>query len=238
MAKSKRAARRARQRRNKVLLASLLIFVLALGCAVGGTMAWLISASEPVVNTFTYGDINITLTETDTGDGDNNENTNKYKMMPGGTITKDPLVTVAKGSEASWLFVKLEKSTNFDDFMTYAMEDGWTQLNDANGQAVEGVFFRKVEAADAADADKPFGVIAENKVIVKDTVTKAQLNALTDANYPSLTITAYAVQYLGFEPEVTAGATEPTADQINAAAAGAWQAALNEQTSGGGTPTT
>ncbi|MBP3907321.1 MAG: hypothetical protein J6D33_00145, partial [Turicibacter sp.] len=64
--------------------------------AIGSTVAWLITQTEPVKNTFTYGDINITLTETDTGDNDNNPNTNSYIMIPGKTIVKDPKVTVQK----------------------------------------------------------------------------------------------------------------------------------------------
>ena len=40
---------------NKTV-AILLALVLAIGCAVGGTLAWLISQTNPVVNTFTYGE--------------------------------------------------------------------------------------------------------------------------------------------------------------------------------------
>ena len=46
------------------LFVLMLALVLVLGCAVGGTVAWLVAKTEPVVITFTYGDINITLTET------------------------------------------------------------------------------------------------------------------------------------------------------------------------------
>ena len=47
---------------GKILIATLAL-VLIIGCAVGGTAAWLSSKSDSVVTTFTYGDINITLTE-------------------------------------------------------------------------------------------------------------------------------------------------------------------------------
>lgn len=232
MAKTKRTAKHAKQRRTQVLFISMLALVLMLACAVGGTLAWLVSASDPVVNTFTYGDINITLTESDTGDGDGNENTNKYKMMPGAAIEKDPKVTVLKGSEDCWLFVKLEKSANFDTFMEYAMESGWEQLEDGSGAAIEGVFFRAVAATDAASEDAAYQVIANDTVTVKGNVTKEQLNALTDSTYPSLTITAYAVQQVGFEPEITPGATAPSDTQLNAAALSAWETA---NSSSGGT---
>ena len=244
MAKTKRTAKRRRhsRRNTRLLLVSVLAIVITLACAVGGTLAWLVSASDPVVNTFTYGDINITLDEAEVPlDGSpvdptmRTEKGNKYKMMPGEPITKDPLVKVLKGCEACWLFVKLEKSDNFDDFMEYEMADGWVDLIGADGQPVEGVFFRAVSAEDAASADAAFDVIKDDTVFVKDEVTKAQLNALTDATYPSLTITAYAVQQVGFEPEITEGATEPTKDQTNAAALKAWGVAQSDAADDSGT---
>ena len=236
MAKTKRTAKRRRhsRRNTRLLLVLAMAIVITLACAVGGTLAWLVSASDPVVNTFTYGDINIDLTESDF-DRDGNKYTNKYKMMPGEPITKDPKVTVMQGSEACWLFVKLEKSDNFGDFMEYEMADGWVELTGADGQPVEGVFFRAVSAEEAADADKEFVVIKDNTVSVKDEVTKAQLNALTEETYPSLTITAYAVQQVGFEPEITEGATEPTKDQTNAAALKAWEVAQSDAADDSGT---
>ena len=164
-------------------------------CAViGGTVAWLIADTDPVINTFTYGDINIALEETDTNkDGDNNPNTNNYPMLPGNPIKKDPKVTFLANSENAWLFVKLEKTANFDDFMTYEIADGWTALN-----GVDGVFYRE---AVKSDTDAVFNVLKEdadkNTVFVKEEVTKEMLNALdanNASNYPTLTITAYAVQ--------------------------------------------
>lgn len=170
-----------------VMLASL---ALVLCTVIGGTLAWLVTETDPVVNTFTYGDINITLKETDTNkDGDDDPNTNTYPMVPGHTITKDPKVTFMANSEDAWLFVKLQKTANFDDFMTYEMADGWTKLDN-----VDGVYYREVSKA-AQDAE--FTVIKDDTVTVKGEVTKGMLNAL-DANgarnYPKLTVTAYAVQ--------------------------------------------
>lgn len=153
---------------------------------VAGTLAWLTDTTAPVVNTFTVGDINITLTESENLD---------LKMVPGRTITKDPKVTVKAGSEACWLFVKVEKSGNFDSFMTFEIANGWTELTEGSG-----VYYRNVgdKSADGA-TDEPFPVISGNKVTVKNTVTKADLKGLTEATYPTLTLTAYAVQRAGFE---------------------------------------
>lgn len=161
--------------KKKVL--SIVAVVLVLCCAIGGTLAWLTDKTGPVVNTFTVGDINIELAESENLD---------LKMVPGNTITKDPKVTVKANSEACWLFVKVEKSSNFDNFMTYEMADGWTAL-----PGVAGVYYREVAATTTATE---LSVLKDNSVLVKDSVTKADLNALTRDTFPTLTFTAYAVQ--------------------------------------------
>ena len=167
---------------KKKSLALVLALAMIVVCVVGGTLAWLIDKTDPVKNTFTYGDIDITLAET----------TTNYKMIPGYTIDKDPKVTVKAGSEKCYLFVKVDKSANFDNFMTYDMAAGWTQLEDASGNDVDGVFYRVVDTADMGTA---YSVLANDKVTVRGDVTKAMLNGLTEATQPTLTFTAYACQY-------------------------------------------
>lgn len=196
MKKGKYQSNRSRHIRGSARSVSLILAVMLLiGCVIGGTVAWLVDETEAVVNTFTYGDINITLKETDTDlDGDNNPNTNQYEMIPGSKLTKDPLITVLKGSESSYVFVKLEKSENFDTFMSYEIADGWIELSNENGTAV---YYTEVDAETCKDEDVLFGVLKDNQVTVKGSVTKEDLNALDAegaANYPKLTITAYAVQ--------------------------------------------
>lgn len=207
MARGKYAAKHA-GRVNMKPVALIMALVLLVGGVIGGTVAWLIATPDPVVNTFTYGDINIELDETDTQlDGDNNPNTNEYEMMPGQSITKDPEITVKSGSEEMWLFVKLEKSSNFDTFMEYDVAEGWTVLS-----GVDGVYYQHITAEDVATADKEIAVIKNNTVTVKNTVTKEQLNALDSggsANYPTLTVTAYAVQYAGNATAADAWAKVP-----------------------------
>lgn len=196
--RNKQSIKQKKHCKSKLFL-MLTALTLVLCTIITGTVAWLIADTDPVINTFTYGDINILLDETDTNkDGDNNPNTNNYAMMPGNPITKDPKVTFKANSENAWLFVKLEKSSNFDDFMEYTVllddpatteVEGWIALENN-----EGVYYRSV---DKADADAEYFVIENNTVTVKDTVTKEMLNALDvngANNYPTLTVTAYAVQ--------------------------------------------
>lgn len=104
-------------------------------------------------------------------------------MVPGNKLDKNPTVTVKANSEACWLFVKVTESENLKDFITYAIAEGWTELQD-------GVYYREVPAS---NADQTFPVLAGNAVTVKDTVTKEMLTAKDFAN-PTLTFKAYAVQ--------------------------------------------
>lgn len=184
-------------RLNSKQLSIIAIALLMLAFTTTGlTVAWITATTEPVTNTFVSGNINLTLTETDTGiDSDSDFKTNSYVMTPSAEITKDPKVTVAENSVDCWLFAKVDKSENFDTFLTSSMAAGWTTV-----PGKPGVYYREV--AQAATAQE-FSVLLNDKVTVKNDVTKPMLDAL-DADpahtaYPTLTVTAYAVQKLGFD---------------------------------------
>ena len=158
---------------KKKTLALVLALTLLVAGVVGGTLAWLTDRTTEVKNTFTVGDINIDLTET----------TTDYKMVPGNTIAKDPTVTVKANSEACWLFVKVTESENLNNFITYTVDPGWTELE-------SGVYYCEVPAS---AADQTFSVLAGDAVTVKSDVTRTMLEtAKTDA--PTLTFQAYAIQ--------------------------------------------
>lgn len=160
---------------KKRLVWLIVVAAVLLTVTVSVTLAMLIASSEPVINTFTVGNVQITLTET-TG--------NDYKLTPGVSLQKDPTVTVKAGSEVCWVFVKITHSTDFDNLCIYSTADGWTAL-----EGESGVYYRKVEAA---STDTPFAVLKNNQVTVKDSLTEEQLNAV--AVKPTLTVYAYAIQ--------------------------------------------
>ena len=172
--------------KNKITI-TIICAVLSCVCLIGTTFAWLTAKTDPITNTFTYGDINITLKETK-GTGTDTEKT--FKMIPGNEIPKDPTVTVTKGSENCWLFIKVEKGNNPDNYLDYSVdtEGGWYVLDKDN---YPGVYYRQVNYNESND--QPFNVLTGNKVTVKSSLTKAQLTAI-GANYPTLKFTAYAVQ--------------------------------------------
>lgn len=194
MNRGKYAAPRRRRRRStlKPLLVAMAV-VLLIGCVAGGTLAWLTSTTPEVTNTFTTSDINIELKETKTD----------FKMIPGYTIEKDPKVTVKGGSEACWLFVKIEEGNNLGYYIEYAVANGWTPLNATD---YPGVYYRQVEAS---PDNQTFDVIGynkavndgtefvANKVLVKGTVTKGDMEKIINGTdkKPTLTFQAAAVQY-------------------------------------------
>lgn len=173
---------------GKRTLLMVVASTVAIAGTASGTLAWLIDQTPEVVNTFTYGDIQISLSETDTQlDDDDDPTTNEYRMVPGASITKDPMVTVQGDSEDCWLYVRLETSSNFDQFLTYELAEGWKPLTD-------GVYYRAVNYMETAQV---FPVLANNRIQVLTSVTKEMLNQLDadgTSHYPQLTITAYAIQ--------------------------------------------
>lgn len=191
--KMKHVANRRRSVSSRAFIA-LLALVLVIGCVAGGTVAWLVATTDTVTNTFTYGDINIALAESTGKD---------YKIIPGKDIPKDPKVTVTAGSEACWLFVKVEETGTFvADKVTYAIADGWKALEGENG-----VYYRQVGSVTENTA---FSVLEGDKITVKDTLTKGDIKDIAATN-PTLKITAYAVQQENIPDAATAWkAANPT----------------------------
>ena len=205
---------------NKKVIALLMVCVLALGCAIGGTMAWLVDSTGNVKNTFTVGDINIGLTETGT-DTDGNKN---YDFVPGDTLSKDPKVTVNANSEDCYLFVKVVVENNactvedangdevtVNPIIDWAIAEGWKYFDldtkaEATGTHPTGngtYYFYRTVTKD--DKDQSFYVLSDKSVDqsynsgsvkVSDDVTKAMVSTInaTDDTKPTLTFTAAAVQ--------------------------------------------
>ena len=197
---------RANRRRmsNKKFIAILSVFVMlaltmVVGCAVDGTVAWLVSESKSSVSTFTLGDINIELTESESGN-------QPLKIIPGVEIKRSLKVTVKPNSEACWLFVKVE-GTNWSHFpdangtakVSYSVAGGtndWKALDN-----YPGVYYREVSAEDAQT-----GVVYDvnGVVAVSKELTKAEVNSIASGTQPQLSFTAYAVQHDGIDDAVRA----------------------------------
>ena len=198
------------------LVVAMLAVTLLIGCAIGGTVAWLTAKTEAVVNTFTYGDINITLAETKPVN-------QRAEIIPGVNIEKDPKVTVNPNSEACYLFVKITE----ENWPTFTETDGTTKKvsygipTDWKPLAGEtGVYYREVDAATAnagvsyyilkGDETYPHGVVT-----VSENLTKNEVNSITTTTQPKLTFTAYAVQKDGISTAADAWAKVSTSTTTN-----------------------
>lgn len=181
---------------KKALLLSLCA-VLLVTASVLGTVAYLTS-TDKVVNTFTVGNVAITLDETDvdnsTPGDDDRDKANRYKLLPGHTYTKDPIIHVGANSEDCYLFVKVENGiADIEGETTVANQmtaKGWTPVNGVNNVYV----YMK--------SDKLAVVKGDTDVKVFDNfIVDGEVNNNTLANYAdkTITVTAYAIQADGFE---------------------------------------
>ena len=184
--------------KSKALLLTLCA-VLLVTASMLGTMAYLTSTAS-VENTFTVGSVAITLDETDvdnsTADASRDQ-ANSYKLMPGHTYTKDPIVHVDSTSEECYLFVKvaneitaIEGGTTVADQMT---EKGWVPVNSAPGVYVYTQNNQNNTPAVVAGGSD---VTVFDNFTISGTVDNA---TLATYNNKTITVTAYAIQADGFE---------------------------------------
>lgn len=155
----------------KVLVAALCAVLLVVG-SVMGTLAYL-TDRQAVVNTFTVGNVDITVDEapvTPDGEvipGEDRVEGNDYHLIPGQTYTKDPTMTVKKGSEES--YVRMMVTINCisqlrgifgDGFLPHEYIDGkdsniWvynsTVENGDNTVTYEFRYYKTVDAFEATE---------------------------------------------------------------------------------------
>ena len=209
--------------KKTALLAALACIFLTI---TAGTIAYLTDTSGTVKNTFTVGQVKIDLTETASDYKD--DESYYYQMVPGAAKDKNPVVTVKKGSLASWLFIEVTESdyATLSDYIGYKIRtEGEKKWTPGDGVKIpENVYYLKAGPAEEEDYTYPIlggGTYTSEKypglgtftwkddqVLVKPEVTRKMLEALKpygNIPQPTLTFTAYAVQLAGFE-EDAAGA--------------------------------
>ena len=200
---------------RKLKKAALLLCsaVLLVCISIGATVAYLTS-KDTVTNTFTVGNVQIKLDETDVDingvkDGDTRVKANSYKLLPGHTYTKDPMVTVLSGSESCYvkMTVTFTMAKELDAIFAPTGADmtsifkgydstnwiakGNTKDTGANTRTYE--FWYK-EAVPATTADYPLDALFD-QIVVPGTITNAQLATIKDM---TITVNAYAIQADGF----------------------------------------
>ena len=199
--------------KSKALLLTLCA-VLLVTASVLGTMAYLTSNDE-VVNTFSVGSVAIKLDEAKANpdgtlvEGADRVKANSYKLLPGHTYNKDPMVTVLKGSESSYIkmTVTFTKAAQLDEIFapngadmtrifngydrTNWIAKGNTENAADNTRTYE--FWYK-EAVAAPDADVALDALFDS-ITVPGSITNDQLKAIEGM---TITVNAYAIQADGF----------------------------------------
>ncbi|MCF2662856.1 SipW-dependent-type signal peptide-containing protein [Pseudoflavonifractor phocaeensis] len=197
----------------KKILTVACAMVLSAAIAVGGTLAYLTSQDQ-VVNTFTVGQVAIKLDEAKANPdgtlvaGADRVKANSYKLLPGHTYAKDPMVTVLKGSESSYIkmTVTFNKAAELDAIFAPTGADMTSIFNgydsrtwiykgntkdDANNRTYE--FWYK-ETVAAPDGDVALDALFDN-IIVPGFITNDQLDTIEGM---TITVNAYAIQADGF----------------------------------------
>lgn len=175
------------------VVATLLAIALLIGGVVGGTVAWLIAQTQTVTNTFTVGNITIDLEETVGTEGVKSAKTqavtnNNFKIVPGATQEKDPVVTVEQGSEKCYVYVCVENNLVVGTTTVGTLDidtDKWKAIGTTGNKTV----YRYSDVVDAAAADKALPVFTT--VSYANTITAGDMTTLANK---TIVISAYAHQ--------------------------------------------
>ena len=191
--------------KSKALLLTLCA-VLLVTASVLGTMAFLTSNDE-VVNTFSVGSVAIKLDEAKANtdgslvEGAARVKANSYKLLPGHTYNKDPMVTVLNGSEASYIkmTVTFSKASALDAIFAPTSADltsifnGYDSANWIYKDTRTYEFWYK-ETVGAPTADVALDALFDS-ITVPGTITNEQLATIEGM---TITVNAYAIQADGF----------------------------------------
>ena len=203
-------------KKSKAILMDLCA-VLLVAASVMGTLAYLTS-TDTVVNTFTVGNVQIKLDEAKanpdgsivTGNEAGRVKANTYKLLPGHTYNKDPMVTVLKGSEKCYvkMTVTFTKAAELDAIFApnganltsiFAGYDATNWIDKGNtedtGKNTRTYEFWYKEAVAAPTADVALDALFD-KIVVPGTITNTQLATIEGM---TITVNAYAIQADGFD---------------------------------------
>lgn len=221
-----------RKKKKSIIIAACTVGLLTV--VLGVTLAYLLDTTS-VVNTFTVGNVDIKLDETVVDEDGNpvdeqgnpvdeehvirKEEGNEYHLVPGETYLKDPMITVAEGSEESYVRMILTVSnasavqdliaenelSDFKDLIAGWDEEVWkyygyTEDQDANTISFE---FRYAETVGGEGEEVALEPLFTH-IVVPETATGEELAALygdpntTDDDF-KMEIQGHAIQIAGFE---------------------------------------
>lgn len=134
---------RARRKSNKKTVTIAVLAACLLLAAIGGTIAWL-TAKDSLTNQFTVGDFKDPTTDpTNPGEEipeddkdpeagklnghlyEPNWDKENNKLVPGGTLAKDPYVGIGKGSESAVVYVYVKNTATTEGNLYFKLNAGW-----------------------------------------------------------------------------------------------------------------
>lgn len=199
-------------------------FWLIIGCVVAllavsvvGTLAYLMDTAS-TVNTFSIGKVDIRLDEAVVdvnGKPQGDERTtegNEYHLVPGQTYTKDPTITVVKGSSESYvrMLVTINEISGLEaiygeDSLPGAFMNGWNEAiwpcvsstdNGDNSTTYEFRYYKTVVVSE--DADITLEPLFEGFTLSGDDVSSEELNEISELE---INVIGNAIQKTGFDNE-------------------------------------
>ena len=215
----------AKKNSGRKLIAVAVLLALVIGCVAGGTLAWLLTKTDPLVNTFVSGDINIQMVEhklnLQTGEHTEPEEwvdgQEGIELLPGRTVYKDPTVVVKAGSEPCYVrvFMVVDYGEGMDDVYEgieaikkwfkyssdWTIAHAWDEITgDTCGHVIE---FQYIGVA-TTDGDDTYLPAVFSSITIPADLDKNEQNE--DMYYclkeAELMFIAQAVQAEGFEAEL------------------------------------
>lgn len=188
-------------------IAFILAAIMLFGGVVGATLAWLMDKTRTIENTFTLGNINLfSLEEPGLDESTNSQVLDLYVDQK---IVKNPYLTVGAYTVPCYVYVKIDTSENFADYVDVTFNGGyvntiWTQLERPDGTKVDGVYYLVHQKTDenvnyqilkgwtdgTNSLDQPYakGMLKAKSVFPEDA------GYYTDDKRPTISFTGYAVQ--------------------------------------------
>lgn len=197
------------------VVATLLAIALLIGGVVGGTIAYLVAQTNTVTNTFTVGNITIDLTETINGTKTSAKETavtnSNFKIVPGATQTKDPVITVEKGSEKCYVYALVDNTMKIGDYVVVT-----TNMSTTDWEVVQTSGTKTLYRYKGANATN--GVVDASSAAVDCTVfTQITYNAekITETNISDLATKNIIIDAFAHQSDNTDQATADAAAKVH-----------------------
>lgn len=184
--------------------------ILLITGTVAVTLAYLKDETELVNNTMTIGKVVIDLDEAKVNEdgvvqGNERVKKNTYKLVPGNTYTKDPVITIEAGSENCWVFFGLHIDESVEGVLDNDGNEairkqlaakGWQRLNNGTSDVtkdVDGVEY-EIYCRAAVNMDDETGAVKIDTFKSFTVNATAELGGTANAGDGFIKAMAFAIQ--------------------------------------------